>query len=251
MLSLGAIVLGSSGRKLPTNFVAADSYCAASIIHPIRTKGRFMPKLQRLPEEHIEFAYGIFLLQDGHRLVKALKRRHQPSVHGTRTWGSAYLLMDYLQEHPPAKNRKVMELGCGWGATSVFCAHHFGSKVTAVDLDPAVFPFVDVFAEINSVSLAKKCADFSRLAGPFLGQHPLIIGGDICFWDNLVKPLKLLINRAIKNGTKRVVLTDPGRPPFYELCDQLSKTHHVTLQEWYAIEPDRFVGEVAEIRPPS
>ena len=78
-------------------------------------------------------------------------------------------------------------------------------------------PFVDVFAEINSVSLAKKCADFSRLAGPFLGQHPLIIGGDICFWDNLVKPLKLLINRAIKNGTKRVVLTDPGRPPFYEL----------------------------------
>ena len=208
-----------------------------------------MPKLQRLPEEHIEFAYGIFLLQHSHRLVKALKRRHQPSVHGTRTWGSAYLLMDYLQEHPPAKNRKVMELGCGWGATSVFCAQQFGSKVTAVDLDPAVFPFVDVFAEINSVSLTNKCADFSRLAGPFLGQHPLIIGGDICFWDNLVKPLKLLINRAIKNGTKRVVLTDPGRPPYYELCDQLSKTHQVTLQEWYAIEPDRFVGEVAEVRP--
>ena len=249
ILSLGAIVQGSLGRRLPTNFVAADSYCAASIIHPIQTEGRFMPKLQRLPEEHIEFAYGIFLLQDSHRLVKALKRRHQPSVHGTRTWGSAYLLMDYLQEHPPAKNRKVMELGCGWGATSVFCAQQFGSKVTAVDLDPAVFPFVDVFAEINSVSLTNKCADFSRLTGPFLGQHPLIIGGDICFWDNLVKPLKLLINRAIKNGTKRVVLTDPGRPPFYELCDQLSKTHQVTLQEWYAIEPDRFVGEVAEIRP--
>ena len=122
-----------------------------------------MPKLQRLPEEHIEFAYGVFLLQDTHRLIKALKRRHQPSVHGTRTWGSAYLLMDYLQEHPPAKNRKVMELGCGWGATSVFCAHQFGSKVTAVDLDPAVFPFVDVFAEINTVSLTNKCADFSRL----------------------------------------------------------------------------------------
>lgn len=208
-----------------------------------------MPKLQRLPEDHIDYVYGIFLLQDSHRLIKALKRRYQPKVHGTRTWGSAFLLMDYLQEHPPNKGRRVMELGCGWAASSVHCAHHFQSKVTAVDLDPAVFPFADVFAEINSVKLTNKCSDFTRLGGPFLGEHDLIIGSDICFWDNLIKPLKLLINRAIKNGTKRVVITDPGRPPFYELCDQLSKIHRVTLQEWYAIEPERFVGEVVEICP--
>ena len=208
-----------------------------------------MPKLQRLPEDHIDFAYGIFLLQGSHRLIKALKRRYQPNVHGTRTWGSAFLLMDYLQENPPAKGRKVMELGCGWGASSVFCAHHYGSKVTAVDLDPAVFPYVDVFAEINSVKLTNKCSDFTRLTGPLLGQHQVIIGSDICFWDNLVKPLKLLVNRAFKNGTQRIVITDPGRPPFYELCDQLSKSHRVSLQEWYAIEPDRVVGEVVEIRP--
>ena len=190
-----------------------------------------------------------FLLRDSHRLIKALKRRYQPNIHGTRTWGSAFLLMDYLQENPPAKGRKVMELGCGWGASSVFCAHHFGSRVTAVDLDPAVFPYVDVFAEINSVQLTNKCSDFTRLTGPLLGQHQVIVGSDICFWDNLVKPLKLLVNRAFKNGTKRVIIADPGRPPFYELCDQLSKKHRVSLQEWYAIEPDRVVGEVVEIRP--
>ena len=123
-----------------------------------------MPKLQRLPEEHIEYAYGIFLLQETHRLIKALKRRHQPSVHGTRTWGSAYLLMDYLQEHPPAKNRKIMELGCGWGATSVFCAHQFGSKVTAVDLDPAVFLLT--CSPRSTWYANQQCAD-SRLTGRF------------------------------------------------------------------------------------
>jgi hypothetical protein len=99
------------------------------------------------------------------------------------------------------------------------------------------------------VKLTNKCSDFIRLTGPLLGQHQVIIGSDICFWDNLVKPLKLLVNRAFKNGTKRIVITDPGRPPFYELCDQLSKSHRVSLQEWYAIEPDRVVGEVVEIRP--
>mgnify|MGYP000175249892 CR=1 FL=1 len=191
-----------------------------------------MPKLQRLPEEHIEFAYGIFLLRDSHRLVKALKRRHQPSVHGTRTWGSAYLLMDYLQEHPPAKNRKVMELGCGWGATSVFCAQQFGSKVTAVDLDPAVFPFVDVFAEINSVSLTNKCADFSRLAGPFLGQNPLIIGGDICFWDELVDPVAKMIDRAIDAGVGTIVIGDPERPTFHEMADKVTDKHGGDVLGW-------------------
>ena len=65
--------------------------------------------------------------------------------------------------------------------------------------------------------------DFTRLTGPLLGQHH-VIGSDICFWDNLVKPLKLLVNRALENGTKRIVITDPGRPPFYELCDHCQNT---------------------------
>ena len=82
-----------------------------------------------------------------------------------------------------------------------------------------------------------------------LGQHKCIIGSVSCIWDNLGHPLKLLSNRAFKNGTTRIIIAAPGCPPFYELCDQLSKTHQVSLQEWYAIEPDRVVGEVVEIRP--
>lgn len=208
-----------------------------------------MPLIQRLPEPHIDYAYGIFLLQEKHKLIRTLKKRYQPSVHGTRTWGSAFLLMDYLSTHPLLQSDKVLELGCGWGAASVFCAHRFQAEVTGLDIDPEVFPFLDVYAEINSVQIKKRCVDATRLRGPDLGRYNVLLGGDICFWQNLVKPMTLLINRAINNGTERVIIADPGRPTFYELCDALSQKHQVSLQEWYSIEPDRFAGEVVEIVP--
>jgi predicted nicotinamide N-methyase len=208
-----------------------------------------MPKLERVPEPDIDYVYGIFLLNSKHKLIRALKKRYQPMVHGHRTWGSSFLIMDYLIHTGLAKNTKAMELGCGWGALSVFCAERFQAKVTAVDLDPAVFPYVDVFAEINDVKVKTEQADFCKLKADELGRYGLIVGSDICFWDSLVTPLVRLVNRAMKAGTKRIVIADPGRPTFYEFCDRVAQTHAVQLQEWYAIEPDRFEGEVVEIRP--
>ena len=142
-----------------------------------------------------------------------------------------------------------MEIGCGWGGVSVFCAHRFKAQVTAVDLDPHVFPYVDVLAELNGVAVDHRQADFSKLKGPELGEHRYIVGSDICFWDSLIKPLNRLINRAFDNGTQRIVITDPGRPTFYELCELAGRKHKTSLQEWYASEPDRFEGEVLEIKP--
>ena len=158
-----------------------------------------MPKLQRLPESNVDYVYGIFLLTEKHKLIRALKKIHQPSVHGTRTWGSAFLTMDYLTHNPISKGCSVLDLGCGWGGASVFCAHKFKAQVTAVDLDPAVFPFLNVFAEINSVEVKTRKADFTKLKGPDLGQNQVILGSDICFWDSLVEPLVKMVNRAINN----------------------------------------------------
>jgi predicted nicotinamide N-methyase len=208
-----------------------------------------MPRLQRLPESNVEYVYGIFLLTEKHKLIRALKKVHQPSVHGTRTWGSAFLTMDYLTHNPIVKGCSVLDLGCGWGASSVFCAHKFKAKVTAVDLDSAVFPFLNVFAEINSVEVKTRKADFAKLKGPDLGKHQVILGSDICFWDSLVDPLVNMVNRAIKNGVERIIIADPGRPTFYEFCDKVSAKHKVSLQEWYSVEPDRAIGEIIEIRP--
>ena len=56
------------------------------------------------------------------------------------------------------------------------------------------------------------------------------------------------ISRALKSGVERVIIADPGRPTFYELADLCSKKHDVSLQEWFAVQPNHFTGEVLEIR---
>ncbi len=207
-----------------------------------------MPKLERLPEEHMYQAYGLYLLEPKHRLIRTLKKAYAPSVHGHKPWGSSFLIMDYLIHNPIRKGSRVMEIGCGWGPAAIFCAKNFNAKVTGVDIDKDVFPFLEALAELNGVSVAAVVSKFQDLKASRLGKEQLIIGSDICFWDSLVKPLHNLISRALKAGTKRVIIADPGRPTFYELAERCAKKHKTILSEWYATEPDRYVGEILEIR---
>lgn len=208
-----------------------------------------MPKMQPLPEEHMYQAYGVYLLEPKHRLIRRLKKAYQPSVHGHKTWNSSFLLMDYLQHEPLKKKSSVLEVGCGWGPGSVFCAKQFKAKVTGLDIDREVFPFLDMLAELNDVKVQSMVRRLESLKGSDLGKFDVIVGSDVCFWDSLVKSLNQMINRAFRNGVQRIILTDPGRPTFYELCDLVRKKHDVELSEWYATEPRHFVGEVVEITP--
>ena len=207
-----------------------------------------MPELTRMPEANVYQAYGIYLLRRQHRLIRRLLRVYEPTVHGHKLWRASFLLMDYLQSNPPAKRSKIMEIGCGWGSASVFCAQRFGADVTGVDADRDIFPFLDVIAALNSVKIRPHRTHYEKLTARYLGDHELIIGSDICFWDNLIKPLRNLIARALRGGTKRIVIADPGRRTFYELADLCAKRWDVTLKEWYAVEPGRTSGEVLEVR---
>ena len=208
-----------------------------------------MPQLQPMPEEHMYQAYGVYLLRSQHRLVRRLKRRYRPTVHGNRTWKSSFLLMDYLSEKPIRKSARVLEVGCGWGAAAVFCAARFNARVTGLDIDRDVFPFLNVLAELNDVRVDTLGRSFEKLSAAQLGAFHTIVGADICFWDSMVKPLHQLVNRAFRGGARRFVVTDPGRPTFYEFVDLCSRRYRVKLTEWYSVEPERFQGEVVEIRP--
>lgn len=208
-----------------------------------------MPRLEQMPEDHIYQAYGIYLLQNQHRFIRRLKKLYEPSVHGHKTWGSSFVLMDYLREFPIKKKASVLELGSGWGPGSVFVASAFKAKVTAVDIDKDVFPFLDVLAALNDVEIDTKKAAFEDLSSKELGSYQVVFGSDICFWDKLTDELFKLIKRAIRGGAERVIITDPGRPPFYELCDLCAKKFDTDLNEWYALEPQKITGEVLEVRP--
>ena len=208
-----------------------------------------MPKLEQMPEDHMYRAYGIYLLKSQHPEIRRLKRRYQPSVHGNRTWNSSFLLMDYLVARPLRKGARVLEIGCGWGTTAVFCASRFKARVTGLDIDRDVFPFLEAIADFNDVSIDTLARKFEKLSSRELGGYHTILGSDICFWDSMVKPLYKMVSRAFRGGARRCVFTDPGRPTFYEFADLCAKKHRVRLTEWYSLEPNRFEGEVVEIRP--
>ena len=210
-----------------------------------------MPELIEYPDPNIYSAYGIYLLRGHHPLVRKLKRYYQPNAHGTRAWGSSFLLMDYLEQNPPKKKARILDLGCGWGPVSVYATVRWRATVTAVDSDSKVFPFLDLLAALNDVQVEKTKKQFDQVKRPLLGAQDLVVGSDICYWDEHVKLLFNLVNRAITAGVPRVVLSDPGRASFYrfvELCDK-KKTWDTTLIRWYALEPNRATGEVLEICP--
>ncbi len=141
-----------------------------------------------------------------------------------------------------------MDLGCGWGPASVYCAKHFHSKVTGVDVDREVFPYLEVLSKINEVTVSPLERRFDQLRTARLLEENLIIGADICFWDELVRQLQNLIARAMRGGVARIVIADPGRLGFYKLADYCEKRWDATLIEWCALEPMRTHGGVLEIR---
>ena len=108
-----------------------------------------MPRLEVFEQDHLQMAYGIYMLTAKSPVVRKLKRIAQPNIHGHKTWSSSFLIMDYLQDNKLKKNTRLLELGCGWGPASVYCASQQKAKVTGLDLDENVFPYLEVMAAAN------------------------------------------------------------------------------------------------------
>lgn len=200
-------------------------------------------------EKHLTTAYGIILYKNNHPDLKALKQDYQPSIHGHKTWDSSFLLMDYLLHQRLLKTKmRVMELGCGWGPASIFCAENADCKVQAIDMDSSVFPFLESQAAINDVQIQTIESSFEQLSNQQLKQNKLIIGADICFWDNLTDIHFSLIKKALKQGVQDIIYADPGRAPFYELAERCIKHFNAEHYEWYATEPKKFEGYILHIK---
>ena len=205
-----------------------------------------MPRLEVFADEHMQYAYGIYLFTSKHPLVRKLKRIAQPSVHGHKTWSSSFLIMDYLQHNPLTAGERVLELGCGWGPASVFCASQQQARVTGLDVDDSVFPYLDMMAATNDCRVRPLHASFGDLKTAQLEKYDCIIGADICFWESLTDDLFKLFRRAKKAGVKRIILADPGRSTFEALLQKCEKSwpKEFAHEHWYALEPKRFEGQL-------
>ncbi|MEX1033496.1 MAG: methyltransferase domain-containing protein [Cellvibrionaceae bacterium] len=186
---------------------------------------------------------GVFVFKNKHPVMKRLRKGIPgPEIHGDKIWPSSYFIMDYLEQNPLAEKARVMEIGCGWGLLSIYCASRFGAKVTGVDADENVFPYLKVHAALNEVKVKTKQCRFENIKRNALAKQDLVAGGDICFWDELVDPLYKVIMRACKEEVGTIVIADPGRGPFLKLAERCEKKFGAELLPWSVAKPRKTEG---------
>ncbi|GAA5524529.1 hypothetical protein Maes01_01086 [Microbulbifer aestuariivivens] len=194
-------------------------------------------------ENHTRELFGLVVRQNAHPDMRRLRREAgDPSLHGNKFWKSSCLTMDYLKRHPLERGARVLDLGCGWGLGGIFCAKQFAARVTGLDADPSVFPFLDYHAQLNEVSVDTWRCRYERVTTADLSRFDAVIGTDICFWDKLEPALYNLTRRALKAGVSRVVLADPGRSPFRRLAERAEEKLGAEYREWEVRRPMKASG---------
>lgn len=193
--------------------------------------------------------YGVYRMLASHPALRKLRRQGEiPSIHGNKNWPSADLLMDFLSEQRPRRGARVMDVGCGWGLAGIYCAVHHRARVTAIDADDAVFPYLQLHAELNDVRINTLRSRFEKITGAQLSEIDLLVATDVCFWDELVKPWQNLIRRALNAGVKRIVIADPERSPFFTLAEHCIERYDAELLDWRSKRHPRIRGSVLQIR---
>jgi len=159
------------------------------------------------------------------------------------------VLLDYLHQRRVPPQARVLELGCGWGLVGIACAKTFQAQVTGFDADPAVFPYLQLQAQRNGVYIATRQGTFADLAPRDLAAFELIVGADICFWEELVDPLYQLVCHGIAAGVTEILLADPGRPPFDDLCARCMQQGNAEVLTWTMTTPVAECGRILRILP--
>ena len=205
-----------------------------------------MPRLEIFPEDHAQLAYGLYFLKPSHPLIRKMRKNIRPSEFGQKTWGASFLAIDWLQENPLPKHTRLLELGCGWAPIAVYAASQQQIKATGMDIDDSVFPYMDVLAEMNECRVRALHSSYTDLSAEQLQKFTALIGADICYWDNLTDELMALFQRAQNAGIQQIVIADPGRSTFTQLCDQCEQRwpHAFQHEYWYALEPKRMEGQL-------
>lgn len=187
--------------------------------------------------------FGVKVFNGRHKKIRELKAQgYQAEIHGNKFWKSSYLIMDYLKKNPIKNGSRILEIGCGWGVAGIYAAKQFSSHVTGLDADENVFPYLHLHAEANGVEADSWHCRFEKAEKSDLKQFDVIIGSDICFWDELTSPLYDLIKRADSAGVPRVVLADPGRSPFRSLAERCEEELDGDFLDWEVKKPEKASG---------
>ena len=157
------------------------------------------------------------------------------------------MLIDYIKQGGLPNDLNVMEIGCGWGLPGIYCAKTYQSMVTCLDKDAAVFPFLQLHADINHVHISTLNKGFEWLTTDILSGVDVLIGAEICFWDEMVPMLINLIHSARQAGVRLILLADPGRAPFEDLMGHCLAQYHQQAIAWHIDRPYVFEGRILKL----
>ena len=190
---------------------------------------------------------GVTLLKPAHRDIRRLKRTHTASVFGHRAWETSWLLIDFIKQQRLSEGLNILEVGCGWGLAGIYCAMQLKARVTCLDADDQVFPYLRLHAETNHVEVSTIIKRFELLTEEDLRGVDVLIGGEICFWDSMIDKLTGLIERALDAGVGMIVIADPGRTPFDALEAHCLTKYNLQAVDWRIRRPYVYSGRILKI----
>ena len=181
--------------------------------------------------------YGIRVLKPGHPNLRKLKSLNIPTAQGFKYWSATWLLLHHLKAANMSPGAQVVDVGCGWGFGGIYCAVRHTARVTAVDIDPRVFPYLELHARLNGVTIATVEAAFQEIREDLLVGKQWMIGADICFKEEMIDPLFALIEKAVAAGVGEIAITDPGRPAFERLAARCRELLGARFEDLSSTEP--------------
>ncbi len=173
--------------------------------------------------------------------IQRIKRKtEKPVSHGNKVWNSSFTIIDFLSRYNLQKIDTAIDIGCGWGVVLAYLQKQ-GIDCGGIDIDVNTKPYVDVVNKYNKTNVDVLYMDYKELPREVFKRIDLIIGCDICYWEQHVGNIKKLINKA----QCPVLIADPGRDTFWELTESVKgNLHEIVLKKPRAVR-----GYVYEILP--
>ena len=125
-----------------------------------------------MKNSHERDVFGLTVLKNSHPEMRRIKREvGEATIHGNKFWNSTNLMIDYLNNYPPKKRWRILEVGCGWGISGIYCAKKFNAQVTGLDADDSVFAYLDHHAQLNKVQVTTLKSRFESMTVEKLKQY--------------------------------------------------------------------------------
>ncbi|HEY5865176.1 MAG TPA: hypothetical protein VI542_06430, partial [Candidatus Tectomicrobia bacterium] len=65
--------------------------------------------------------------------------------------------------------------------------------------------------------------------------------------EDLVDPLYQMIRRGVAGGVAEILIADPGRPPFDELCERCVQQGDAEVIPWTMTRPVAEAGQILRV----